>query len=362
MEEKARPSRRLVNIQRPEVIWHQVGDQIRSKILSGEIPPGAKLPSTASIAKEAETDVKTVHRALSLLVKEGLISRRRKIGTIVTKRKSTISPIGVYTHTGFPPPINQAFIHHLLIRVQQEARRLKLQTVTWNDERSDEESKTMMPEIDRAVRTGQINSLVVINYNLKRYEALNKLHVPCAFYGGYESNSVNFRHSQFVRLALESLKDRGCRSVAFITQLGPELADDLFLETCKELGLKTRDDFVIHNTEFEDNELERFGYEGFKTLWGKKPHHPDGILVYPDTAARGTIIAAAESGAKIGKDLHLALHRNAGIDLFCPFPTTWISSDIQECARALIKQVKNVLAGKSRDPIFVEFTRDDVPV
>lgn len=359
MEEKSRKSSRLVNIQRPEVIWHQVGDQIRAKILSGELPPGAKLPSTASIAKEAETDVKTVHRALSVLVKEGLISRRRKIGTIVTERKSTISPVGVYSHIGFPAATNQAFLHHLLIRVQQEARRLKLQTVTWNDERSDEESKTMMPEIERAVRTGQINSLIVINFNPKRYEALNKLHVPCAFYGGYKSNCVNFQHSEFVRLALESLKARGCRSVGFINQLDPDVADDSFLQMCKSLGLKTREDFVIHNIEFGENDLERFGYEGFKQLWSRKPRHPDGIIVYPDTSARGAIIAAAESGAKIGKDLHLALHRNEGIDIFCPFPADWILTDIQETARALIKQVKNVLAGRSREPMFVEFRRED---
>ncbi|MFV0474107.1 MAG: GntR family transcriptional regulator, partial [Pikeienuella sp.] len=53
---------------------------------SGECAPGTVLPSETALARSFGVSVGTVRRALSDLAQEGLLSRRRKTGTVVTGR------------------------------------------------------------------------------------------------------------------------------------------------------------------------------------------------------------------------------------------------------------------------------------
>ena len=60
---------------------------IRQKIKSGELKPGEKLLSTQELAQSYGVAVQTAHRWLNELVKEGLLSRRKGVGTIVQAPK-----------------------------------------------------------------------------------------------------------------------------------------------------------------------------------------------------------------------------------------------------------------------------------
>jgi GntR family transcriptional regulator len=70
-----------------EPLHNLVRRQISEHILVGDWAPGAVLPAEVDLARDLGVSVGTVRRALSELVREGLLSRRRKTGTIVTGRK-----------------------------------------------------------------------------------------------------------------------------------------------------------------------------------------------------------------------------------------------------------------------------------
>jgi len=61
----------------------QLARFIRYYILTGILKPGQKLPSAPDIAAYLNIAYKTVHRALSLVEKEGLVIRKRSKGTFV---------------------------------------------------------------------------------------------------------------------------------------------------------------------------------------------------------------------------------------------------------------------------------------
>ncbi|VWC76475.1 GntR family transcriptional regulator [Burkholderia lata] len=67
-------------------LWDVVKRRISKAILIGEWPPGTVLPSEVALAQQLGVAVGTVRRALTELTTEGLISRRRKTGTVVTGR------------------------------------------------------------------------------------------------------------------------------------------------------------------------------------------------------------------------------------------------------------------------------------
>lgn len=67
-----------------EPLQSQISRQIRAKILAGDLPAGADLPSIRSLAKENRVSVITVQRAYENLDRQGLIHSRRGKGFFVS--------------------------------------------------------------------------------------------------------------------------------------------------------------------------------------------------------------------------------------------------------------------------------------
>jgi GntR family transcriptional regulator len=67
-------------------LYEAVKRHLSEAILLGRWTPGAVLPSEVALARTFGVAVGTVRRALSELTAEGLLTRRRKTGTVVTGR------------------------------------------------------------------------------------------------------------------------------------------------------------------------------------------------------------------------------------------------------------------------------------
>jgi GntR family transcriptional regulator len=71
---------------RPVPLYEHVKRRISEGILMGLWPPGTMLPGEVALAGQHGVAVGTVRRALADLTAEGMLMRRRKIGTVVTGR------------------------------------------------------------------------------------------------------------------------------------------------------------------------------------------------------------------------------------------------------------------------------------
>lgn len=72
-----------------DVSLHQrILRDIEGRILSGEWPPGFRIPFEIDLAEQYKCSRMTVNKALSQLAKTGLIERRRKAGSYVTQPRS----------------------------------------------------------------------------------------------------------------------------------------------------------------------------------------------------------------------------------------------------------------------------------
>ncbi|GAA0922191.1 GntR family transcriptional regulator [Streptomyces thermoalcalitolerans] len=61
----------------------EIADELRDRIRSGELRPGARLPGEPALVREHGVAKETARRALTLLVTEGLAVRRKGSGTYV---------------------------------------------------------------------------------------------------------------------------------------------------------------------------------------------------------------------------------------------------------------------------------------
>ena len=71
-------------------IWVQLIEQLTRRIVSGEYPPGARVPSVRDLAAEAGVNPNTMQRALSGLEERGLLVAPRSIGRFVTQDAALI--------------------------------------------------------------------------------------------------------------------------------------------------------------------------------------------------------------------------------------------------------------------------------
>ncbi len=73
-------------------LYYQIETILRRKILTGEIPPRAPLPSEDALKDEYSVSRITIRQALSLLEQDGLIVRQRGRGTFVSEKARVVEP------------------------------------------------------------------------------------------------------------------------------------------------------------------------------------------------------------------------------------------------------------------------------
>jgi GntR family transcriptional regulator/MocR family aminotransferase len=68
---------------KPEPLYRQLYERIRQSILSGQLSPGTRLPSTRTLANQLSTTRGTIKAAYEMLVVEGYTEGRGAAGTVV---------------------------------------------------------------------------------------------------------------------------------------------------------------------------------------------------------------------------------------------------------------------------------------
>jgi GntR family transcriptional regulator len=72
-----------IHFNSPIPYYHQIAENIRSLITKGQLKPGDMLPPEKTIASQLGVSLITVRHALKDLTNEGLLVRRRAVGTFV---------------------------------------------------------------------------------------------------------------------------------------------------------------------------------------------------------------------------------------------------------------------------------------
>jgi len=73
----------LVNPSAPVPIFQQIADGLRAAIGRGAFPAGSLLPSVRAIAEELGVNPNTVHKAVTELERDGLVTSERGRGMVV---------------------------------------------------------------------------------------------------------------------------------------------------------------------------------------------------------------------------------------------------------------------------------------
>lgn len=74
-----------MEFQTQTAIWMQIAQQIATRIMAGEWPPGERIPSVRELAAEIQVNPNTVARSVTFLQDQGVIVNQRGIGYFVAE-------------------------------------------------------------------------------------------------------------------------------------------------------------------------------------------------------------------------------------------------------------------------------------
>ncbi|WP_309386238.1 GntR family transcriptional regulator [Cerasicoccus frondis] len=356
-----------IKLERGEVAHRVITENIRNKILTGKIAPGAEFPSTALLAERWNTSNSTAHIALKNLVKEGLLERRHGSGTFVRERPRALRTIGIYFSK---PDIwskgQYGFYRSLQGLLQKEITRRGYEIEVFVDRRAERDQREALPGLVEAITKDEIQGLIIPLANAVNLSALLKLPVATSVITGAKdvSNKINLNDRKFFPKPIAHLKNKGCQTVGLITSvqqrqdtgslpIETEYFRDSFIKEVELNGMTTKEAWIKQPQTHTHNQT-KFGYIATKELFSSEDL-PDAIICYPDMTARGLITATLELGIQKSHQILYVLHQSLGVEMYCPFKATWLQTDTIKTANGLIDLVEAQYDGKKVTPISAPF-------
>jgi DNA-binding LacI/PurR family transcriptional regulator len=356
-----------------EVAHRLISARLREQIIQGEILPGTELPPTAVLAEQWKTSYFTAHTALKNLVKEGLLERKHGSGTYVREQRNSLDCIGLYyDDTSVWTDDERAFYRNLYGSLERQLRKQRVALRVFADPRAKEKKVTILPELRKAFDAREIQGLIAPMVSADNLKWLLKLPMPLAVMSSRMgiANKVGFDEPHNLLKMLTHLKDKGCRTVGIISNLYADerapfqserlLFDEQFAQALEATGMTTRPLWVRKSKRGEHDGMARLGYREFHALWSQS-ERPDAVIAFPDMVVRGVILAALELGVKAPRDVKFFFHRNAHVNLLCPYPAGWEVTDEEKVSKALITMVRDQHQGKKIYPVFISNEFEEHP-
>ncbi|KRE18129.1 hypothetical protein ASE63_02805 [Bosea sp. Root381] len=97
-------------------VYDQIRRAIRDLVLGGTWPPGTSVPPEHALMEQLGASRMTVHRALVQLAREGLITRRRRSGTVVATPPASHAMLDILSIPEEVAQLGQLYAHEVLSR------------------------------------------------------------------------------------------------------------------------------------------------------------------------------------------------------------------------------------------------------
>jgi len=361
----------------PVAQHEQITAFLRQQVQSGALAAGARLPTTQELARRWGVTVTVIQAALAPLVREGLLLRRPRVGTVVRERSPMLSRVGLYRISDPTCEGADHFSRRLAAVTAAQLATRGIATELFTDLRPEDQRTAPWDHLMQAIRTGRIDAVIGCESEARVHPWLAHLSVPSVIYGapGF-ANGLGHDTGQFGRDGIACLAARGCRSAGLVsvypldkTELDGSLSssNDLyhgFMDAAASAGITTNPAWICtppHDTFLPETRAERFGYDGIRAMWSG-PQRPEGLVVFTDLAARGVIMGLLSCLSDDQPKPHLALHRNSELGLFCPLPADFLDVSLTDLAATLIDRLERQRQGETLTWMVMPFMKHAAPL
>lgn len=346
-----------------------VEQYLLTRILSGEMPPGTKFPSTAEMAAQMRVNINSVQKALMRLSARGFLTRKTNLGTFVNERDA--SPSNVFLLIG--PCLREETCHfdrRLSKLIEGELFSRGFNPIIYDglDQILDRNS-SIGPRLARQLMGDLAHfdprALVEQDFLSLRIPELTQgsRRQVVSFRPVAQGGDVSFDYVDFHRKAVQALVERGRRNVVMVLKNPKVSYDSLYLrafwEAARERGLNVVKMLHIGDDQDEEAPEDVLGQVLTRELneWKKLPPRKrwDSMIIGDDVLMRAAALCLLREGISVPDDIMPLSLVNEGIDLAYGIPIVGIEVPLSQMASTLI-DVLDVRLGRSSasDPSPVE--------
>lgn len=363
-------------------VQHQTKTQALSAYLieyAHSIGPGNKFPPMQKLSEELEVSVMTLHRALSELEAQGIITRKQGSGTYVSPhlRQRTVGL--VYDRDIFQ--VGASPFCGLLVEEARHRADSSHEKFSFYLAMPAVAGLPVHEDLADAIRERRLQGILFVGeQNPEAVDWLLRQEMPTVAlsYTPIAPWRVKIDHPSVVRLGVETLVGQGCRRIGLWIPSGvgigssggeksfPEL--DAFRLALKKHGLPFKAQNVwnidkltgtVETKPHESNQEQGFRavFEVFGNATQPK-EQLDGLVILDDMMTRGALVALSKVGISVGSDLQLATHTNRGSTALSGYESdiSIIEIDPAEIIQAMFEMLETLMDGKTPavSPVSIE--------
>ena len=322
---------------KPAVKQNEISAILRRRIVSGELPPGTRLPTRKELEVEFGVSLHTVQRALDRLSDEGFVIAKGSQGTVVADAPPHLSRYGLV----IAYDVAEEGMPRYFAALANEARRLGHQGPsryeTYYGVKSQEEAAEHQRLLSD-VREHRLAGLIfpAIPHPLIGMSLMNEPNMPrvaIASHGAPDGMAMVMLRGIFDR-GLDYLVSRGRRSVALLGA-APRHVDE-FAVAARARGLQVQP----HWMQCVNAVTPSFARAVMHLLMhGGHAQRPDALLIADDNLVEHAVGGLVDAGARVPDEVEVVAHCNFPWPTPSPLPIRRLGYDTRAMLRACVDQI-----------------------
>ncbi|GCE10591.1 GntR family transcriptional regulator [Tengunoibacter tsumagoiensis] len=290
--------------------------------------PGAKLPTTRELCEQFNTTPATLNDALKELESQNIIYCKLRSGIFVSPKLYRKSICTLFYADLFPTGAGTSpfwgIFWSLFAREVERRSETRNEYHTFHFVLDRSATDLDLPEeVVRMIEAGNIHGILAAGMQMPTFNWLTKHKIPSVSYAGLGTCMVNTDSINQTQLAVAQLAEQGCQSLAL--WMPKSLQVELEADPCVEYfstamsthGLTFDPQLVRAGGPFSTNkwrtDYQEQGYQLTLQVFEKGAlPRPDGIFITDDMMTTGVLEALSELNIRVGVDVQIVSHANAG--------------------------------------------------
>ncbi|MDD5704966.1 MAG: GntR family transcriptional regulator [Kiritimatiellae bacterium] len=340
----------------------QVQSAITQAIRQQQIRPGKRVPSEAQLMTSLSVSRVTVRRAISNLVREGVLESRPGFGHVVRSAQGQLTIGILFGHTFLD--VQAVPFHRLLLdSLQNHLNELNARFQLYVTRLAGMEHEHGRERFLTDVRKGRLHAVLTLAWpcppdsdpravamDAEMLELMRSRKVPYAAITEEDlPGAVGINAYRVGYLGATHFLDQNVRRIGLMVSREPgrfhlRVAEG-YRAALSEHGMT---DGAVPLC-YADESSEAAGYTAFKRWWHASGQ-PDAIVIPDDFMCKGAMSAAIEMGVRIPARLQIAALTVKHSALFLPAPFVAIELDPVELASRLTKQLQSMIESPALMP------------
>jgi GntR family transcriptional regulator, arabinose operon transcriptional repressor len=341
-----------IDFNKPVALYEQIENDIRAKIISGELKIGDKIGSQSELSKKYNVSLITVKRAVSNLINEGILFGRIGKGTYVARKTSSINH-SIHKTIGLVlRDLRHPFFSLVVQSVEERAYQMGYNVLLSNSSGKIEKEEAQITHFENI----GVDGLVIASMNLK-YRASDKIkqlhengfpYIMVSYMDDHDIYFVGTDNEKGAYLATEHLIKLGYENIGYINVEKNNLLGTVrkkgYEEALINYGREVSQD-LVHNLESGMDRFEAAYKLGLR--YNEFKLKPDALFFYSDVVALGFQKGITELGLRVPDDLAIVGYDDIYGAKLASSPLTTIRQASEKIGEIAVDSIIKRIEGKN---------------